>query len=85
MDEASHILLVDDDRRIRKLLQTYLQDNGFRVTVAANAAEARDKMRGLVFDLMVLDIMMPGRRCRRPDYRLRDGKRRLSGQALRAS
>ena len=60
MDEASHILLVDDDRRIRKLLQTYLQDNGFRVTVAANAAEARDKMRGLVFDLMVLDIMMPG-------------------------
>jgi len=60
VDEASHILLVDDDRRIRQLLQSYLQDNGFRVTVAANAAEAREKMRGLVFDLMVLDIMMPG-------------------------
>jgi len=60
VDEPPHILLVDDDRRIRQLLQTYLQDSGYRVTVAATAAEARNKMRGLVFDLMVLDIMMPG-------------------------
>ena len=60
MDDQAHILLVDDDRRIRQLLQTYLQENGFRITVAASAAEAREKMRGVVFDLVVLDIMMPG-------------------------
>lgn len=60
MDDHAHILLVDDDRRIRQLLQTYLQENGFRITVAASAAEAREKMRGVVFDLVVLDIMMPG-------------------------
>lgn len=60
MDEAPHILVVDDDRRIRQLLQSYLMENGFRVTVAAGAAEAREKMRGLMFDLVVLDIMMPG-------------------------
>lgn len=60
MDELPHILVVDDDRRIRQLLQAYLMENEFRVTVAASASEARDKMRGVVFDLMVLDIMMPG-------------------------
>lgn len=60
MDEAPHILVVDDDRRIRQLLQSYLADNGFRVTVAATAAEAREKMRGIAFDVVVLDIMMPG-------------------------
>lgn len=60
MDEAPHILVVDDDRRLRQLLQTFLADNGFRVTVAASAAEAREKMRALVFDVAVLDIMMPG-------------------------
>ena len=60
MDEAPHILVVDDDRRIRQLLQSYLVDNDFRVTVAANAGEAREKMRGLMFDAVVLDIMMPG-------------------------
>jgi len=60
VDEAPHILVVDDDRRIRQLLQSYLSDNGFRVTVAASAAQARDLMRCLVFDVMVLDIMMPG-------------------------
>jgi len=59
-DEASHVLVVDDDRRIRKLLQTYLSDQGFRVTTAGTAAEARERMRGLVFDLVVLDVMMPG-------------------------
>lgn len=60
MDEAPHILVVDDDRRIRQLLQSYLSEHGFRVTVAASASEARARMGGLVFDLLVLDIMMPG-------------------------
>lgn len=60
MSELPHILVVDDDRRIRALLETYLAANGFRVTAAANAAEARERMRGIVFDLLVLDVMMPG-------------------------
>ncbi|MCB1378901.1 MAG: response regulator [Alphaproteobacteria bacterium] len=60
MDEAPHILVVDDDRRIRQLLQSFLSENGFRVSVAASAGEARDKMRGMLFDVIVLDIMMPG-------------------------
>jgi two-component system phosphate regulon response regulator OmpR len=53
-------LVVDDDRRIRELLKSYLAENGFRVTVAESAKAARERMRGLAFDLMVLDIMMPG-------------------------
>lgn len=60
MSDAAHILLVDDDRRIRALLDTYLTSHGFRVTAAANAAEARERMRGLIFDLIILDVMMPG-------------------------
>jgi len=60
VSEAFHILVVDDDRRIRALLDTYLVTNGYRVTTAANAAEARERMRGVVFDLIVLDVMMPG-------------------------
>jgi two-component system, OmpR family, phosphate regulon response regulator OmpR len=60
VDAAPHILVVDDDRRIRQLLQSFLIDNGFRISVAATAAEARERMRGMVFDLVVLDIMMPG-------------------------
>jgi len=59
-DDASHILIIDDDNRIRELLNTYLLDNGFRVTTAKNAAQARQKMAGLTFDLLVLDVMMPG-------------------------
>ncbi|MFD1696350.1 response regulator [Roseibium aestuarii] len=59
-DNASHILLVDDDQRIRDLLGRVLMDEGFRVTSAANAAEARAFMEGLSFDLLILDIMMPG-------------------------
>ncbi|MGH6908246.1 MAG: response regulator [Aestuariivirga sp.] len=58
--EKPHILVVDDDRRIRELLQSYLMEHGFRVTVAGTAAEARQRRRGVVFDLIVLDIMMPG-------------------------
>ncbi len=60
MDDAAHILLVDDDRRIRELLTTYLKTNGFLVTAAGNAAEARRALEGLSFDIVVLDIMMPG-------------------------
>jgi two-component system phosphate regulon response regulator OmpR len=58
--EARHILVVDDDRRIRELIRSYLLENGFLVSVAGTAAEARERMRGVTFDLMVLDIMMPG-------------------------
>ena len=60
MDDLPHILVVDDDRRIRNLLQSFLIENGFRISVAASAAEAREQMRIMAFDLVVLDIMMPG-------------------------
>lgn len=59
-DNASHILLVDDDNRIRELLGRILKENGYRVTTAANAADARHCLSGLSFDLLILDIMMPG-------------------------
>jgi len=59
-DEAPHILVVDDDRRLRDLLARFLGDNGYRVTTAANAAEADTRLGQLVFDAIVLDIMMPG-------------------------
>ncbi|CAA7611479.1 DNA-binding response regulator in two-component regulatory system with EnvZ [Candidatus Terasakiella magnetica] len=58
--ESAHILVVDDDRRLRELLRKYLSDNGYLVTAAADAAEARSRMAGVVFDLIVLDVMMPG-------------------------
>ena len=59
-DDAAHLLVVDDDTRIRSLLSQYLTERGFRVTVAANAAEARRKLEGIDFDLLVLDVMMAG-------------------------
>jgi two-component system phosphate regulon response regulator OmpR len=59
-DDAPHLLVVDDDTRIRTLLRQFLSGNGYRVTVAASAAEARRKLAGLDFDLIVLDVMMPG-------------------------
>ena len=52
--------MVDDDQRIRDLLAHYLFQNGFRVTTAADAATARATMRGLAFDVVILDVMMPG-------------------------
>ncbi|MGE0118109.1 MAG: response regulator [Dongiaceae bacterium] len=58
--EPSHILVVDDDKRLRELLRKYLSEQGFRVTVAADAGDARRRLDGLAFDLIVLDIMMPG-------------------------
>jgi two-component system, OmpR family, phosphate regulon response regulator OmpR len=59
-DDAPHILVVDDDQRIRDLLGTYLRNNGYRVTTAEDTAVARSSMRNLAFDLMILDVMMPG-------------------------
>jgi two-component system phosphate regulon response regulator OmpR len=60
MAEAAHILVVDDDTRLRELLQRYLSEQGFRVTTAKDAAQARATLRALAFDLMILDVMMPG-------------------------
>ena len=59
-DDAPHILVVDDDERIRTLLARYLSNNGFRVTKASDAAAARAALAGLEFDLLILDVMMPG-------------------------
>lgn len=59
-DDAAHLLVVDDDKRIRDLLHRYLMEQGFRVTIAGDAAEARRKLEGLDFDLIILDVMMPG-------------------------
>ena len=59
-DNAPHLLVVDDDRRIRDLLSRFLFNEGYRVTTANNAMEARAKLESLSFDLLVLDVMMPG-------------------------
>src|SRR4051794_22882002 len=59
-DDAPHLLVVDDDRRIRDLLSRYLFAQGYRVTTANSAIEARTKLESLSFDLLVLDVMMPG-------------------------
>ncbi len=59
-DSLPHILVVDDDRRLCGLLRKYLSDNRFVVTTASDAADARAKLAALSFDLIVMDIMMPG-------------------------
>lgn len=59
-DDAPHLLIVDDDRRIRDLLSRFLASEGYRVTTADHAADARAKLQGLHFDLLILDVMMPG-------------------------
>ena len=59
-DSAPHVLVVDDDRRLRDLLSRFLGENGYRVSTAASAAEARAKGESVVFDALVLDVMMPG-------------------------
>lgn len=59
-DHAPHVLVVDDDRRLRDLLSRFLGERGYRVTTAASAAEARAKSESVVFDAIVLDVMMPG-------------------------
>lgn len=58
--EPPHLLVVDDDSRLRALLQRFLTEQGFRVTIAADAAAARRALMAVAFDLVVLDIMMPG-------------------------
>jgi two-component system phosphate regulon response regulator OmpR len=59
-DPAPHILIVDDDERIRGLLRKFLSRNGFLVSVAREAAHARRLLEGLEFDMIVMDVMMPG-------------------------
>ena len=59
-DGAPHVLVVDDDRRLRDLLGRFLMEQGYRVSTAASAAEARAKAGSFVFDALVLDVMMPG-------------------------
>ena len=58
-EEEPHLLIVDDDARLRGLLSRYLVERGFRVTTAGDAAEARSRMESFAFDLVVLDVMMP--------------------------
>lgn len=58
--QLPHVLVIDDDDRLRDLLGKFLSENGYLVTVASNAADARTKMETLSFDVIVLDLMMPG-------------------------
>ena len=59
MDLDPHILIIDDDERIRTLLQKFLMRNGFLVTTARDAGHARRILAGLDFDMMICDVMMP--------------------------
>lgn len=59
-DPAPHLLIVDDDERIRELLRKFLMRHGFLVSAARDAAHARRVLAGLEFDLIVMDVMMPG-------------------------
>ena len=56
----NHILIVDDDDRIRSLLKDYLDNNGYIVSTAENAEQAKNKLKYLKFDIIILDVMMPG-------------------------
>ena len=56
-----HILLIDDDDKIRELLKTFLVDNNYLVSTASNATEANEILNYITFDLLVIDIMMPGK------------------------
>ncbi|HYF07968.1 MAG TPA: response regulator [Acetobacteraceae bacterium] len=58
--ETPHLLVVDDDERLRALLQRFLTEEGFRITAASDAAAARRALAAFAFDLIVLDVMMPG-------------------------
>jgi len=59
-DDTPHVLVVDDDDRLRALLRKYLSENGFRVSTASGAGDARVRLGGIAFDVIVLDLMMPG-------------------------
>ena len=60
MNENPHILIVDDDNRIRELIKEYLEENDFIVSTANDAGEASEKIKLIDFEIIVLDIMMPG-------------------------
>ena len=60
MENKNHILIVDDDDRIRNLLKDYLSENNYIVSTAENAAQAKKKLEYLKFDIIILDVMMPG-------------------------
>jgi two-component system phosphate regulon response regulator OmpR len=77
-DDAAHLLIVDDDRRIRALLSRLLSEEGYRVTTAADAAEAMARLKSLSFDLIVLDAMMPGEDGFSFATRLRTGATKLA-------
>ena len=59
MEEAAHILVVDDDRRLRELLRRYLVQHGYAVSLAGDVAEARRLLESFAYDLLVLDLMLP--------------------------
>jgi two-component system phosphate regulon response regulator OmpR len=59
-ETGRHILVVDDDGRLRRLLQRYLSEHGYHVSTAADATEAKASLKNFAFDLMVLDVMLPG-------------------------
>ena len=59
-NNKNHILVVDDDDGIRNLLKDYLKDNGYIVSAAENADQAKNKLKYLKFDIIILDVMMPG-------------------------
>ncbi len=55
-----HLLVIDDDTRLRKLLNKYLSENGFQISQAANALETKELLKLFTFDLLIMDVMMPG-------------------------
>ena len=59
-NSKNHILVVDDDDRIRNLLKDYLSENNYIVSTAKNAEEAKKRLKYLKFDTIILDVMMPG-------------------------
>lgn len=71
--DQPHVLVVDDDDRLRDLLTRYLGENGFNVSSARDAAHARASLSGLQFDLIVLDVLMPGEKGVDLARSLRDG------------
>ena len=60
-NRAFHILVVDDDDRIRELVKQYLEENNFLVTTAIDSSDAKIKLNIIKFDIIILDIMMPGK------------------------
>lgn len=80
--KGAHILVVDDDKRIRTLLSRYLANEGYLVSSAANAQEASERLRDLAFDLIVLDVMMPGESGKQFAARLRESGEPLASAPI---